>query len=451
VGAEIAYLAAGVMLVGMALAGSMLARAPLSPAMVYLGAGVLLGPAAFGVVELHPIDDAELVERIAEVVVLISLLTAGLKLRTPLRHHRWVAPVLLATVAMALTVGLVTAIGVLALGLPLGAAIVLGAVLAPTDPVLASDVQTADPWDRDRLRFTLTGEAGLNDGTAFPLVLLGIGLLGGADLGPGGVRWIGVDLVWGVAAGLFIGALLGTVVGRVVLHLRRNRQEGVGRDELLALGLLALAYGGAEIIGAYGFLAVFVAGIALRRVEWRETEADDRAPEPHELPAVASDPDAAVRDETAPASMAHLVLRFSEQLERAAEAVAVVVIGVLLLVLQPPLEALWFVPLLLVAVRPLAVLTTLLPLRPRRHDVLLAAWFGIRGVGSMYYLSFALVAGVLAADDAELVTGLVLVTIAASIVLHGISVTPLMARREERKEQEGAPGDRDEAVDDAPV
>jgi NhaP-type Na+/H+ or K+/H+ antiporter len=246
--------------------------------------------------------------------------------------------------------------------------------------------------------------------------------------------------------------VLGTAVGRIVLRLRRNRQEGVGRDELLALGLLALAYGSAELVGAYGFLAVFVAGIALRRVEWRETEADDRAPEPHELPAMAGEPDAAVRDETAPAYMAHIVLRFSEQLERAAEAVAVVVIGVLLLVLRPPWEAVWFVPLLLLAVRPVAVVATLLPLRPRRHDVLLAAWFGIRGVGSMYYLSFALVAGVLAAGDAELVTGLVLSTVAASIVLHGISVTPLMARREERKEREGsAPTDDEAAVDDAAV
>jgi NhaP-type Na+/H+ or K+/H+ antiporter len=149
--------------------------------------------------------------------------------------------------------------------------------------------------------------------------------------------------------------------------------------------------------------------------------------------------------------MAHIVLRFSEQLERAAEAVAVVVIGVLLFVVAPPLEAVWFVPLLLLAVRPLVVVATLLPLRPRRHDVLLAAWFGIRGVGSLYYLMVALVAGVLAADDADLVIGLVLTTIAASIVVHGISVTPLMARREERERREDAPAAREGAVDDAPV
>jgi len=417
----------------MAMAGSLVSLLPLSPAMVYLGAGVVLGPAAFAVVDLHPLEDAELIERIAEVVVLLSLLTAGLKLRIPLRHRRWVAPVLLATVAMSLTVGAVALVGVLALGLPLGAAIVLGGILAPTDPVLASDVQTADPWDRDRLRFTLAGEAGLNDGTAFPFVLLGLGVLGAEQVGTTGLEWVSRDVVWAVSAGIVVGAVLGTLVGRLVLHLRRERQQGLGREELLALGLLALTYGGAELVGAYGFLAVFAAGIALRRVEWRASDEAEGAPEPEEVAGVASDPEAAMRHETAPAYMAHVVLGFTEQLERAAEAFVVTLVGVLVLVLDPPGEALWFVPLLFVAIRPAAVLLTLAPLRPRRHDVLLASWFGIRGVGSIFYLAFALVSGALEPADAELVTALVLTTVAASIVVHGISTTPLMRHREEHE------------------
>src|SRR5919206_497446 len=130
--------------------------------------------------------------------VLISLFTAGLKLRTALTDHRWRLPVRLAVESMIVTVGLITLVGVVGLGLPLGAAVLLGAILAPTDPVLASDVQVEGPTDQDRLRFGLTGEAGLNDGTAFPFVMLGLGLIGLHELGQAGWRWFAVDVVWAV-------------------------------------------------------------------------------------------------------------------------------------------------------------------------------------------------------------------------------------------------------------
>ena len=184
-----------------------------------------------------------------------------------LRDGRWLLPLRLAIVAMLVTVALVAGVGVLALGLPLGAAILLGGILAPTDPVLASDVQVANPGDRDRLRFALTGEAGLNDGTAFPLVLLGLGLLGLHDIGSFGWRWLAVDVLWAVTVGVVIGAVLGTAVGQLVLYLRRTHKEAVGLDNFLALGLVGLAYGAASLAHGYGFLAVFAAGVALRRLE----------------------------------------------------------------------------------------------------------------------------------------------------------------------------------------
>ena len=137
--------------------------------------------------------------------------------------------------------------------------------------------------------------------------------------------------------------------------------------------------------------------------------------------------------------MAHLVLRFSEQVERVAEAVVVGLVGVLLLVLPVPASALWLAPLLFVVIRPAAVLLTLAPLRPAPREALLAAWFGIRGVGSVYYLAFALVSGTLAAEDAVEVTGLVLAVVAASIVVHGISVTPLMTLRARAARAGGRP------------
>ncbi len=444
---ELAYLAAGALLVGMAMGGSVVGRLPASPAMIYLGAGICLGPAVLDVVVLHPIDDARLVERVAELVILVSLLTAGLKLRTPLRHRRWVAPVLLASVAMALTAGGVALVGALVLGLPVGAAIVLGAVLAPTDPVLASDVQTSDPWDRDRLRFTLTGEAGLNDGAAFPLVLLGLGVLGANELGPFGLRWLGVDVLWAVTAGIVCGAVLGVVVGRLVLYLRQHHREAVGRDELLDARAAGADLRDGRADRRLRLPRRLRRGVALRRVEWRasdepddagiDDEADAAAPA-EEVAAQAGDPEAAVRPETAPAQMAHLVLRFSEQIERVAEAVVVGLVGVLLLVLPVPGAVFWLAPLLFLVIRPAAVLLTLAPLRPRAREALLAAWFGIRGVGSVYYLAFAILSGALAPEDTAEVTGLVLAVVAASIVVHGISVTPLMTLRDRRQAREDA-------------
>ena len=127
--------------------------------------------------------------------------------------------------------------------------------------------RSTDPDDRDRMRFGLTGEAGLNDGTAFPFVMLGLGLLGLHELGACGWRWVAVDLVWAVAAGLGVGVGSARSSAAASCYLRRTHKEAVGSDDFLALGLIALAYGSALLAHAYGFLAVFAAGVALRRIE----------------------------------------------------------------------------------------------------------------------------------------------------------------------------------------
>jgi len=162
------YLILGALLLWMALTGTTLQRLPLTTALMYLGVGWVLGGRALGLMAVNSITDAALLERVTELAVLIALFTAGLKRRTPLHAGQWILPLRLAVGAMMLTVGLVALVGVVLLHLPVGAALLLGAILAPTDPVLASDVQVTHPGDRDRLRFSLTGEAGLNDGTAFP-------------------------------------------------------------------------------------------------------------------------------------------------------------------------------------------------------------------------------------------------------------------------------------------
>lgn len=431
------YVIVGGVFVLMALSSSLLKRLPLSTSLLYLVVGVAIGPAGLGLLRLDPIGQADLLERLSEVAVLISLFTAGLKLRARLRDRIWRVPVRLAFGAMAITVALIAAAGVLGLGLSLGAAVLLGAILAPTDPVLASDVQVEHPTSRDRLRFGLTGEAGLNDGSAFPLVMLGLGLLGLHELGQGGWRWALVDVVYAVSAGPLVGWLLGTAVGKLVVYLRREHREAVGLDDFLALGLIALSYGVAHALHVYGFLAVFAAGLALRHVELDEngrelpTVADGRV--------AANSEELATSRETAPTYMAQAVLGFNEQLERIGEVALAVALGVMLVPLLPaiPPAALWFVPLLFFVIRPLSVALSLAGSDTDGIQRGLMGWFGIRGIGSVYYLAYAITHGV-AGALAEQITALTVVTIAASIVVHGISVTPLMqlyARQRERARQ----------------
>ena len=186
----------------------MLKRLPVTPAIIYLAVGLLVGPTVLNVFHFNPLKESALLEVLTEVAVLISLFSAGVKMPVPVSFARWRTPILLATLSMAVSVGLVAAFAYYLLGLPLGAGVLLGAILAPTDPVLATDVQIRHPGDRDQLRFTLTCEAGMNDGSAFPFVMLGMGLLGLHELGDFGLRWALVDVLWATLAGIAIGVCL---------------------------------------------------------------------------------------------------------------------------------------------------------------------------------------------------------------------------------------------------
>jgi sodium/hydrogen antiporter len=425
------FVIAGTLLVVMALSAALLKRLPLTTSILYLAVGLLLGPFVAGMVWLDPIDRASLLERLTEVAVIVSLFTAGLKLRLPFSDAGWRLPLRLALLSMTITVGLVTLVGVFGLGLPVGAAVLLGAMLAPTDPVLASDVQTEHPWDMDRLRFSLTGEAGLNDGAAFPFVMLGLGLLGLHEIGEFGWRWLAVDVLWAVAGGIAIGGLLGTFVGRLVLYLRREHKEAVGTDDFLALGLIALSYGGALLLHTYGFLAVFAAGAALRRIERRHTE-ERPAREVEKMLAEGEEEEVASHREKAPAYMAQAVLGFNEQLERIGEVAVVVLVGSMLSARYLTAEALWFVPVLLVVIRPISVWLGLLGSETSAAQRHLIGWFGIRGIGSIYYLMYAINHG-LSPELAGTLTALTLTVVAVSIAVHGITVTPLMSLYKKRQ------------------
>lgn len=415
------FLVVGVVLVAMALSSTVLKRLPLTASMFYLAVGGVLGPLGLGLLQLDIIDDASALERLTEIAVIVSLFTAGLKLRLPLSDRRWRPAVVLATVAMALTVGAIAFAAVALLDISVGAAVLLGAVLAPTDPVLASDVQVEHEHDAEPVRFSLTGEAGLNDGTAFPFVMLGLGLLGHHELGPAASRWIAVDLLWAVGAGLGIGIACGAGVGRLVLYLRRVHREALGTDEFLALGLIALSYGVALAASAYGFLAVFAAGLTVRQIE-RTATAEVPSPPGGDTATTSRE-----ADPTEPADMAKAVLLFNEQLERLGEVAMVIAAGALLPTIAAVQPGLLLAAAVFLVIRPAAALVSLAGSSLSRGQRGYIGWFGVRGVGSLYYLTFALTHG-LAGSEARVLADATLVVIAASIFVHGVSVTPLMRR-----------------------
>ena len=241
-----------------------------SASLVYLGFGLAAATMIdlLGVNWIDPFDDAALIERLAEFAVIVALFGTGLKLERALEPRAWGSVARLLFVAMPLTIAAVALFGVTVMGLSLGAAIILGAILAPTDPVLAGDVGVGPPGDEDEHEpnFALTAEAGLNDGLAFPFVFLGAFVA--AEGGTGWlVQWLAADVLYGVLAGAALGAAGGYAIAAGIVHLRGRRLVIDALDGWVAVGAVLLVYGATEIVGAYGFLAVFAAGVAFRRYE----------------------------------------------------------------------------------------------------------------------------------------------------------------------------------------
>ena len=235
----------GVVLLGMCLLELHVTRLPLSPAIVYLAVGWVAGWMASAHVRTPPTapERADMLVVITEVAVLISLFAVGLQLRMPWTLKGWRVAAVLASVTMVVTIALATLAGWwLMPGLGFAGALLLAGILAPTDPVLASEVQIRSRIDRDAGRVALTAEGGLNDGTALPVVLLALGLLGVGELGPHGMRWLWHDLAWPIAGGALLGWAFGRGLGRLIHHLMR-KGHGLGWDELLYLGIITVASG----------------------------------------------------------------------------------------------------------------------------------------------------------------------------------------------------------------
>ncbi|WP_297187026.1 sodium:proton antiporter [uncultured Porticoccus sp.] len=426
------FLLVGGLLLARGLTATILQRSPITPAMFYLALGLLLGPSVLNLFHFNPLQQSALLEVLTEVVVLISLFSAGVKMPAPVSFSRWRAPILLASVSMALSVGMVAAFAYYVLGLPLGAGVLLGAILAPTDPVLATDVQTRHPGDREPLRFTLTCEAGMNDGSAFPFVMLGLGMLGLHDLGEFSLRWVLVDVLWATAAGVAIGLVAGRALAYLVRRLRGSQPHYNLMDNFLALGLIGVVYGLSLLVDAWGFLAVFFAAVSLRQTEL-ELAGPQENPNPVQPGSIEPEAEAEAEakstspDTNSPTSVSGGALIFKEQLERLSEMMLVLLIGGTLFLDSWRLPAVGLALFLFVVVRPLSVFIGLLGTKTSWPLRGMVGWFGVRGIGSLFYLMFAIQHGLSEEIALELV-GLTLIVVALSIVIHGISVKPLMAR-----------------------
>jgi NhaP-type Na+/H+ or K+/H+ antiporter len=413
------YLVAGLAILLAALLPSVLSRLAISPPMVLLAAGMGMGLLPVGDdAILDPVRHHVMVEQVTQFAVLLALMGVGLALDRPLRlrhprdWRRWSATWRMLLAAMPLTIGAVWLLGWWGIGLAPATALLLGAVLAPTDPVLAGDVQVGGPDvetleaddsdERHEVRFALTSEAGLNDGLAFPFVYAAIFLVEkGTTLSWVGT-WVAWELVGKVVVGFLVGALVGWLLAKLAFRARRVSLRLAEQGEpLLALAALATSFGAAELVGGYGFIAVFCCGMAVRNAE---------------------------RSHDYQEAMHGVV----ERLERLFTLLVLLCLGMAMT--RGLLDALdWRgvavgVALILV-LRPLSGVLSLLPFARRGHGMdnrerLVTAFFGVRGVGSLFYLAYA--AGQADFEELRWLWSTIAFTIGLSVVVHGVLAKPAM-------------------------
>ncbi|MBY6058702.1 cation:proton antiporter [Leisingera daeponensis] len=360
---------------------------------------ILLGMAAFWLVPGSPaVPDPRLNpkpwEIVSELTVIVALFAAGLRLDSLRPWKRWGPTLRLLLIGMPLTIAAVALLGWGIGGMTAAGAILLGAVLAPTDPVLAGDVQVGPPLKGGEhpVRFTLTTEAALNDGLAFPFVYLGL-IVALQGLDPQGwlLHWAAIDVVYRIAAGAAMGICGGWVLGQVLFIYPGNAALANTGSGVVALAGVLLCYGSTELVEGYGFIAVAAMGLTLRRIE-----------NEHRF---------------------HLRLHnFCETIEHALTALLLVALGnVLPVILGDLTSALVLIAvLLIVLIRPAAGWLSLAGTRLGRRDRAVISVFGVRGIGSIYYLCYA-GAHIEFVNEPEL-WSLIGLTILLSTMLHGFTV-----------------------------
>lgn len=438
--ADLVYLVAGGCLLLAVVMPTLLGRAPVTSPMILVGLGMLLGTTPLpDDLPLNPQENRAAIEHVTELTVIVALMGVGLALDRPLDLRRrasrcaWSPTWRLLGVAMPLSIAGVALLGWWA-GLAPAVALLLGAVLAPTDPVLASDVQVEGPStsdqeavddcepidEDDEVRFALTSEAGLNDGLAFPFVYLAVLVAAPSTLVATTAEWVGWYLVGKVVLGLLVGAVLGWGLARFAFSSSSPALRVAERGEpLLAVAALTLAYGVSEVAGGYGFLAVFACALAFRAAE--RQHAYHRAM--HEV---------------------------VDRLERLLTLFVLLVLGIALtrgLLVALDWRGVAIGLALILLVRPLAAWVAL-SVRPPAADLrggmtgperLVTAFFGVRGVGSLYYLAYA--AGEVEEFGQGWLWSTVGFTVVASVLIHGSLAGPAMSWLERRDHATTEPSD----------
>lgn len=400
------YLVSGLVFGSMAVLSKRIEPLPVSNSIIYLAVGFLLGPWVLGKMSMDLQQDSPLLETMAEIAVLISVFTAGLKLRIRQPQGRWWQAIVLTTVVMALTILGIAVAGTQLYGIPFLVAALLGAILAPTDPVLASAVQVRSEKDKDWLRFNLTAEAALNDGAAFPFVVLTLTLLTVPAMDFSWSIWFFRDVLWAILGSVVVGVIFGLVSAKVASFLRKDGENNIVED-LFCLGILFSAYACALYAHTYGFVACFLAGLYFRHVDTNIHLTNGET-----------------NIKTAP-----YLLHFSEQLERILEFLTVIIVGILMAEVHFRKEHFYLAFIVIFLIRPLAffMLRALGLVKKDWASVALISWLGVRGVGSIYYLTYAFNNGL--PSQWHDVFASVLVVVASSIVLHGVTSGPIMQSR----------------------
>ena len=412
---SVIFAAAGLAVFAAALLPKLLRKAPLSMPMVFLAAGILAFTFIPELPDPDPLQYGEFTTHLTEICVIISLMGAGLALDRPVGRRTWSTTWRMLGVAMPICIVALTLLGFGVLGLGLGAALLVAAALAPTDPVLASEVQVGEPADdeneseqgEDEIRFGLTSEAGLNDGLAFPFVYLAIAIsLVGPSPSEWFVSWFATDVVWRIGMGVLLGWLAGKALSMLFFSARDSIRLSSHSEGFVALAATFLAYGLTEMLEGYGFIAVFVCAVTIRAAE--RTHGFHR-----------------------------VMHSYVEQLERLMTVVILVLLGGAIargLLAGIGWEEILVALAFLLVVRPLAGWIGLARGKTGPRERIAIAFFGIRGIGSLYYLAYALSKGDFDAQ-AEQLWAFIGLVVAMSIVLHGATTAPVMNRLDRLREQ----------------
>ena len=346
-----------------------------------------------------PLWELEVGTVVSEVIVIISLMTAGLKIGTSYGWQQWKKPLSLIVITMPLFMVAIFAIAHWVLGLNGPVSLLLAAVIAPTDPVLANELQLEEQQNTENkntgLRFTLTAEAGINDGLAFPFVFLAILWSGASSLGE--IDWahyIGFYLLYKIGVGVLIGALIGLAYSHAIAYHTQENQKFI-MNGFIAVALTFFSYGIAESLSTYGFLSVFATGICMQY----KCHANNNNE-----------------------SMNTTMLTFVEQTEKLLTSLWTIFFGGAIVSGILSYTDVWGILASLVVVlvlRPifgyLAMLTTNFS-KKKRWAI---SFFGIRGIGSFFYLGYALSHGSFTESD-ELF-GIVSYVVLFSILIHGLT------------------------------